>query len=253
MKIYNVIRFKPTKELFLVIGLMIFCWIFNFIADISRGTYWFYLLYEGVFALGVCISLPMIFTTIKMKRPISTIGIKTSNWKKALLIGIAISSFAFFGRMMGMEIEISSNEHFISIIICMMFSTLFEEVFFRGFLQSRFEDFFGIVPAILLSGICFALYHSAQSFIGFDLQQLISLFFVGLVFSISYQLTRNIITSYIVNLPQAILTFMGDSEFIEYGKNINSVSAIVCSISILVAIYLIIYFNKRYQLYRNIN
>ena len=251
MKLKNVVLFKPTKELFVVIGLMIFCWIFNFIADIFRGTYWFYLLYEGVFALGICISLPMIFTTIKMKRPISTIGLKTSNWKKALLIGIAISSFAFIGRMMGIKIEISTIQHFISIIICMMFSTLFEEIFFRGFLQSSFEDFFGIIPAILLSGICFALYHSAQSFIGFDLQQLTTLFFVGLVFSISYQLTRNIITSYIVNLPQAILTFMGDSEFVEYGKDINYVSAIICSISIIVAIYLIIYFNKLYKIKLN--
>ncbi|MCL0049041.1 CPBP family intramembrane metalloprotease, partial [Dehalococcoidia bacterium] len=43
--------------------------------------------------------------------------------------------------------------------IALVMSTLFEEVFFRGFLQTRFEKAFGIFPAIVLSGLTFSLYH----------------------------------------------------------------------------------------------
>jgi hypothetical protein len=242
----NIFRFKPTKEVFAIVGFMVLCWFFNFIADKFRDTNWFYLFYEGIFALGICISLPLYYTTILTKKSVSSIGIKSSNWKKSIIIGVVISSFLFAGRLMGMELKIANNKHLISIIICMMFSSLFEEVFFRGFLQSRFEDFFGIIPSVLLSAICFALYHSAQRFVGFDLQQLTTLFIVGIVFGITYRLTRNIITSFIVNLPQAVLTFIGENKFIEYGNNnIQSTSANVCIISIIIAVFLIVYFAKQ--------
>lgn len=237
-------NFKPTIELIVVIGAMTLCWLFNHLADGFRGHWSFYLFYEGLFALGVCIILPVFYNTVIKKRSLKLMGITRNKWKKAVFFGLIISMFLTIGRIKGMDISNLKELNLVPIVIGMMFSTLFEEVFFRGFLQTRFEAFFGIIPAILLSGLCFALYHSAQKFIGFEVQELITLYIVGIIFSISYRITGSIITSYIVNLPQAILTFIGEPNYVEYGKNITYVSAIVCSVGIVIAICFMIILNR---------
>lgn len=119
-------------------------------------------------------------------------------------------------------------------------STLFEEVFFRGFLQTQFEQRFGAVPAIVFSAVCFSVYHVGYGNIRMDVPELLSLFFIGIFFSISFRITNNIITSYIVNLPQAVLTFIGEQRSIDYSYHFNNVSAVVSIVTFLLGLLLII-------------
>lgn len=236
MKLKTLIRVQPTNEFFVLIGCMLLCWTANWVADSFRGTLWFYLFYEGLFALGVCIALPAWYTKRVRKRSLSSIGLDLSRWPRALAVGVGISALAFAGRYMGVEqIVFFTPGHLVSIICCMLFSTLFEELFFRGFLQSNFERQFGIIPAILLSSACFAMYHSAQGFVGFDLPKLLTLFAIGIVFSISFRITGSILTSFLVNAPQAVLTFVSETAYIEYGKHFTLLSAVICLVSIAAA------------------
>lgn len=57
---------------------------------------------------------------------------------------------------------------------------LWEVVFVYGWLQLRFEEAFGIVPAGILAGLCFSLYHLAYGW--YDLSGLVGLFIFGLIF-----------------------------------------------------------------------
>lgn len=248
MKINKLFLFKPDKELWILFSAIIVCILFNFITDLFIGTLIFHIFYQGIFILGICIFFPLWLTAIKQKRPLSTIGITTNKWIKAVLVGVFIAVLSSIGRMMNLQIILPSTNILFNISSCMLMSTLFEEVFFRGFLQTRFEKFFGIIPAIILSGICFSLYHIGYSNVRGDVSELITLCCTGIFFSISFRITNNIITSYIVNLPQAILTFLGEPRFIEYSKHFNSTSTVISLITFVAGLLIIIFINSRNKL-----
>jgi len=145
MKNNKWIFFQPEKELLISTLLFFASILFNYISDLFLGTIWFHFFYQGIFVLGISIFLPLWFVGIKNKQPLSSIGITTKKWAKALLVGIIIASVTTMGRVMGMHIALPNTEAFIYLAICLIMSTLFEEVFFRGFLQTRFEKSFGII------------------------------------------------------------------------------------------------------------
>jgi hypothetical protein len=253
MKLSRLFTFKPKKELLVIFLAFIACILFNFIADLFIGTLIFHVLfYQVIFVLGICISFPTWFTAIKQKQSLSSIGITTNKWIKASIVGIIIAVLSTFGRMKSLQIILPSYNVLFIIISSMLMSTLFEEVFFRGYLQTRFEKFFGIIPAVILSGLCFSFYHIGYSNVRLDISSLTTLFFIGVFFSISFRITNNIITSFIVNLPQAVLTFLGDPKFIEYSKHFDNTSALISFITFVVGLLIIFFVNSKSKLiFRN--
>jgi hypothetical protein len=67
---------------------------------------------------------------------------------------------------------------------------LFEAVFFRGWLQLRFEEAFGVVPSVIMGALCYSLYH-----VGYGMMwgEMLFLFGLGMVFAAVFRLTRNVI------------------------------------------------------------
>jgi membrane protease YdiL (CAAX protease family) len=53
---------------------------------------------------------------------------------------------------------------------------LFEAIFFRGWLQLRFENAFGSVPGLVLGALCYSLYHIGY---GMNFDELLFLFGLG--------------------------------------------------------------------------
>ncbi len=241
MKLYYWVRFKPTKEIISVLVFTIIVWVLNFITNYFHGTTLFYLFYQGLFGYGGCILLPLLWTTIKNKKPLKNIGITNKNMLKAILIGIFIGLISIIGRMQNIDLHFDDKSHFNIILIAMIFSSLYEEIFFRGYIQTTIEKLFGIIPAIIISALCFSFYHSAMNFIGFNFLELLNLFYVGIFFSITFRITKNILTSYIVNLPHAILTFYDNPIFIEYGNTFDIKSAIFSIMATILSLSTIIY------------
>jgi len=245
MKRNSLVFFRPEKEVLIAFYAFIACVLFNFISDLFIGTPLFHIFYQGILASGICILFPLWFTVVKQKQPLSVLGITTNQWPKAVWVGILIAALSTGGRLMGLHIHFPDTNVLLYLIACMVMSTLFEEVFFRGFLQTRFEKSFGMIPAILLSGLCFSLYHVGYYNVRGDVPELITLFCIGIFFSISFRITNNIITSYIVNLPQAILTFLGEPRFIAYSAHFDGTSAVIALITTLIGLFLIIFFNLK--------
>jgi uncharacterized protein len=245
MKRNTLIFFHPGKDALIALLAFIAGVLFNHIADLYVSTPIFYVFYQGIFALGICIFFPLWFTAIKQKRSLSEIGITSNHWLPAVFVGIIVAALSTGGRIINLQIVFPGIVLFLILTTCMMMSTLFEEVFFRGFIQTRFEKSFGMIPAIIFSGLCFALYHSAQSFIGLDIRELFVLFCTGIFFSITFRITKNIITSYIVNLPQAILTFVGEPKFIAYSAHFNLTSAVISLITFFIGLFLIVFINTK--------
>jgi membrane protease YdiL (CAAX protease family) len=113
-------------------------------------------------------------------------------------------------------------------------TTFFEEFLFRGFFQIRFEKLFGAVPAVLLSGLMFSLYHLGYpKFRSWN--SLLTLFLVGIMFALSFKLSGNsLFTAYFVNLPNAILTYLYNPQnFPDFNLCTAVVSAAVILLLVL--------------------
>ncbi len=230
--------FRPSKELLIILLIFVAGVFFNFIADYSgRGTFLFYLFYQVIFVIGICIFIPLYYTVFYRKEKLETIGISSKKWLQAVLIGLLIAGITAGGSLIHKTIILPPTDKLVYLVLCLIMSTLFEEVFFRGFLQTKFENYFGMVPAIIIAGICFGLYHMGYSDMR-NINDLLILSTVGIVFSISFRITKNIITSYIVNLPNAVITFLVRKTYF------NMDAAVISLIVTIVAITLIYYFGR---------
>jgi membrane protease YdiL (CAAX protease family) len=67
---------------------------------------------------------------------------------------------------------------------------LFEAVYFRGFVQGRLESSFGAAPAVAGAAALYAVYHVGY---GMDASQMWFLFALGVVYTVAYRLTRNVL------------------------------------------------------------
>ena len=106
------------------------------------------------------------------------------------------------------EVIVPAPTALLCLTLALVFSTTFEEIFFRGFLQTTCARAFGVPAAVVLSALTFALYH-----VGIDPhyrqpEVIAQMTLVGLMFAIGFQLTRNVLTSFALNLPHAVVTFI---------------------------------------------
>jgi hypothetical protein len=124
----------------------------------------------------------------------------------------------------------------------MVMTTFFEEILFRGFIQTKIENQFGFIIALFISGLMFSLYHIGYP--GFrNINDLLLLFAVGFGFAITYKLSdNNLYVSYFVNLPNAFVTYILKSEQFPVLDIKSTVGAII---TIVLIIVILIIYNKR--------
>ncbi len=136
--------------------------------------------------IGVCVVLPLYWMVVVRKKGLDTLGITTRYWLVSLAVGMLLAGFSLWGyyRSFGISTVV------IPALIVGIYA-LWEVVFVYGWLQLRFEEAFGIIPAAILAGLCFSLYHLGYGF--YDLFGLVILFIFGLIFAIVFRFTKNIL------------------------------------------------------------
>jgi hypothetical protein len=126
-------------------------------------------------------------------------------------------------------------------IVPLIMTTFFEEFLFRGFVQSRIDQQFGWVPAILVSGAMFSLYHLGYP--GFRTwEDILLLFAVGAGFAAAYKLSgNNLMVSFFVNLPNAFVTYILKYEQFPVMRVSSTIAAAVTLV--LIGLILLLYRN----------
>lgn len=160
---------------------------------------------------------------------------------------IVLVLFVVFSVGVQIVQEIAQNQNirfelfFISALPLLM-TTFFEEFFFRGFIQTSAEKHFGKYAAVVISGICFTLYHLGYP--GFrSIEDILLLWAVGCGFALAFMLSKNNFwVAYLVNLPNAYLTYMLKQEQFPPFKFFNSFTAFVSIIGITAVI---LFFSRR--------
>lgn len=99
---------------------------------------------------------------------------------------LLLSIFIYWVPPNGMEFDFNTLMT-ISVILC---TGVFEVIFFYGFLRTVFEKAFGMIPAILLTGVFYSFHH-----IGFQ-PEFLRLFFVGVMYALIYRTGNSVLLIY---------------------------------------------------------
>ena len=118
--------------------------------------------------------------------------------------GLAIFVFIASARVHGTENmpiqEILKNRNSAMLLMAMavLIAPLVEETVFRGYLYPLFAKSFGILPAIVLTGVLFGLMHGAQ--LGWTWGIVVLLILVGIVFTMARAYTGTVLASFLLHL-----------------------------------------------------
>lgn len=228
---------KKEKILLFSVGTEIMLIICIALANLNPIPILYFIFYNLMYGLVFSFLIPL-FLLHKEKGSLISVGIKKPGIRQFIVL-ISFVMFSVGGQLVPKIVEGEIIPwHLLPMGIApLIMTTFFEEFLFRGFVQSRVEQQFGRLPAILVSGAMFSLYHLGYP--GFrTFGDILLLFAVGLGFAIAYKLSdNNLFISYFVNLPNAFVTYLlKNSQF--PNMNITStISALITLILIMITFY----------------
>lgn len=138
-----------------------------------------------LFGLGV--ALPLLWT-VKKGRDLADVGITGRYAAISILLGLAFSLFQYSITLS--RLDLPPAHVLIPLTMMSLVVGFFEAVFFRGWMQLRFEKAFGVLPGAILGAGCYAFYHIGY---GMTVDEITFLFFIGLIYAIVFRLTKNIL------------------------------------------------------------
>jgi membrane protease YdiL (CAAX protease family) len=137
---------------------------------------------------GLGVALPALYTSLVRRRPLSHLGLTVRHLLPSLVLSLLLGWDTYretLGRM-----DVTWGREHVPLVTMVIAVGLFEAIFFRGWLQLRFEEAFGVVPSIILGALCYSLYHVGY---GMALGEMLFLFGLGMVFAAVFRLTKNVV------------------------------------------------------------
>lgn len=210
------------------------------VANIYPNPLNYFLFYNILYGIVSSFVLPL-FLLRKEENLFDFIGVKAVGKKQIIVLSIFVA-FSVGGQLIPIVVNgetIPWDLLPVGVILLIM-TTFFEEFLFRGFIQSKFEKDFGALPAILVSGLMFSLYHIGYP--GFrTLEDILLLFAVGVEFAIAYKLSgSNLIVAYFVNLPNAFVTYILKFEQFPVMELSSTIAGIVTLCIITVVLFIVL-------------
>jgi hypothetical protein len=200
-----VLQWRPGRDLLVVLvswGLVVGA---LYTATVLVGTEaWggiaYFLLYAvlgaGIFGVG----LPLYWTVVIRKRPLSDLGISTRWLGLSLVLQIIFAGAQYMGTFA--QDGLPNFEQVAPLFALSLAIGFFEAVFWRGWVLLRLEESFGLIPAILLGSLLYAAYHIGYAM---PLSEMVFLFFIGVMYALAFRLTKNIFILWPVFQPMGQL------------------------------------------------
>lgn len=240
------IRWKPNKDLLvvalswvLVVGALYTATVIVG-SDIWGGMAYF-ILYAVVSAMLFGVGLPLYWMVIVRKRPLSDFGFTTRWLGVSLALQLVFAAIQFMGTLA--KAQLPPFEEFLPLIALALCIGFFEAFFWRGWVLLRLEESFGTIPAILLGSALYAAYHIGY---GMPSDEIIFLFFIGIMFAVVFRLTKNVFILYPVFQPMGqLVTLIKDGLRLPL---LASVGFIEVLIVMLVSVWLAGRYWKKYSM-----
>jgi membrane protease YdiL (CAAX protease family) len=136
---------------------------------------------------GLGVVLPVLYTTLIRKRPLTDLGLTAHQLVPSLVLGLLLGWDTYRNTIA--TLNIAWTREMVPLMTMAITVGLFEAIFFRGWLQLRFEEAFGMVPGLVLGALCYGLYHIGY---GMTWSEMLFLFGLGLVFAAVFRVTKNV-------------------------------------------------------------
>lgn len=159
----------------------------NVVGSTAAGGMAYFFLYGVMAATVFGLGIPLYWTVVVRRRPIADLGITTRLLGVSLLLQLVFATLQFMPTLR--VTQLPPFAQFLPLVALSFAIGFFEAVFWRGWVQLRLEDAFGIIPAILLGALIYALYHIGY---GMPLSEIGFLFIVGVMYAVIFRLTKNI-------------------------------------------------------------
>ena len=184
------VHWRPNRDTFVALGsyLLVVTGLFTaFQVFTTARVAANFIMFGPITLAGLGVALPVFYTALKRRKPLADLGLTSHNLIISLALSILLGLDTYRNTLGTLNVTWTINH--VALITMALTVGLFEAIFFRGWLQLRFEEAFGILPAILLGAFCYALYHVGYGMTG---SEIIFLFSLGLMFAAVFRLTRNI-------------------------------------------------------------
>jgi hypothetical protein len=192
LRTITTVRFNPGRDLLAVLVSWVLVtgalYTATFVVGSNtNGGLLYFALYAIVTAALFGVGIPLYWMVVVCKRPIADLGITTRLLGISLAIQVVLAGIQYFSALRGAAFPPASE--LLPLIALTLTIGFFEALFWRGWVQLRLEEAFGLIPAILLGSGLYALYHIGY---GMTADEMVFLFFIGLMFAVVFRLTKNI-------------------------------------------------------------
>jgi membrane protease YdiL (CAAX protease family) len=154
------------------------------------------------FATGLALGVvgPIVYEVWIRGRDLRSLGIGFHQLPKTLVIGVVLGAIQFSSTFWGYRLPAPVD--WVPLLAMSVVVGLFEAVFFRGFIQNRLEASFGVAPAVAIAAILYSLYHVGY---GMGIEEMGFLLGLGVVYAITFRMTRNILILWPILTPMGAL------------------------------------------------
>jgi hypothetical protein len=197
----------------------------------------YFFTYAGLTAIVFGIGLPLAWMVIYRKRPIQDLGITTKYLGISIVLQIVFTVFQYLATLA--KVDLPALEKVAPLLALALAIGFFEALFWRGWVLLRLEEAFGLIPAIILGSALYAAYHIGY---GMPLEEILFLFWIGVLYAVSFRLTRNILILWPLYQPLGqMVTLVRD------GLDLPLIAALGFAEAFIVMLVLIWLVHKYYQ------
>jgi membrane protease YdiL (CAAX protease family) len=136
---------------------------------------------------GLGVALPLLYTVLVRRRPLTDLGLTVERLVPSLILSLILGWDTYRNTLA--HLDVAWTRDVVPLVAMTLVVGLFEAIFFRGWLQMRFENAFGMVPGLVLGALCYSGYHVGY---GMTWDEMLFLFGLGLTFGAFFRLTRNV-------------------------------------------------------------
>ncbi|MBI3971921.1 MAG: hypothetical protein HY332_11580 [Chloroflexi bacterium] len=104
-----------------------------------------FITYGPITLAGLGVALPVLSTVLVRRRPLADVGLTTRHLLPSLALGLLLGFDSYRNTLAALDVAWTSD---VAPLVALALTVgLFEAIFFRGWLQLRFEAAFGLIPA----------------------------------------------------------------------------------------------------------
>ena len=146
------------------------------------------------------VGLPIYWVVVGRRRPLADLGLHARRLGLSLALQLVLAVGLYQYILKGSDLP--GLPRLLPLLTLGLALGFFEAVFWRGWVQLRLEESFGMIPAIVLSALMYASYQ-----IGFGLapQEIFLMFFLGLLYAAAFRVTNSVFVLWPALQPVGLL------------------------------------------------